>query len=307
MLLDRRLFLAVAAGAVGCGGPSEQASAPPEAAAGKMFEHPLGAQLYTVRSVLPEDPAKVLQDLAAIGYKEVEVLQLGYDELAPLVKDAGLQAVSMHLRPGVITGVWGPTEEKPPQATLETAIPWAKQHGVSYVVMPYLPAEQRPDSLDGFKALAEKLTTAAQAAKAAGLGFAYHNHAFEFQPMEGSTPLDTLMAASDPATVGLELDVFWVSIAGNDPVALLQKYAGRVPLTHLKDKAADAPTQFAEGAPKEAFKEVGHGVLDFPAILAACEQAGVAHYFVEQDQTPGDPLASLRQSYEYLHSVRLEG
>src|SRR5690606_12237154 len=123
--------------------------------------------------------------------------------------------------------------------------------------------------------------------------------------MEGSTPLDALMEYSDPATVGLELDVFWVSIAGNDPVAWLDKYTGRVPLTHLKDKAADAPTQFAEGPPKESFKEVGAGVLDLPAILRACGRAGVAHYFVEQDQTPGDPLASLKQSYEHLRSLRV--
>ena len=306
MLLDRRLFLTAAAGAVACGGPSVEPAAQTTAEP-RGFDRPLGAQLYTLRSVLPENPAKVLQDLAAIGYQEVEVLQAGYDELAPLVKGAGLRAVSMHLRPGVITGVWGPSEEKPPQASVEEAMAWAKGHGVSYVVMPYLPADQRPASLDGFKALADKLTAAAAVAKASGLGFAYHNHAFEFQPMEGSTPLDALMEASDPATVGLELDVFWVSIAGLDPAAWLDKYAGRVPLTHLKDKSADAPTQFAEGPPKEAFREVGGGVLDFPSILAACARAGVAHYFVEQDQTPGDPLASLRQSYQYLQSIDIRG
>jgi sugar phosphate isomerase/epimerase len=220
------------------------------------------------------------------------------------VKDAGLKPKSMHLRPGVITGVWGANDAKPEHADVAAAMDWAKGHGVDYVVMPYLPNEQRPDKLDGYKALAEKMTAAAEAAKAAGLGFAYHNHSFEFQPMDGSTPLDALMAGSDPATVGLELDVFWVSLAGNDPVELLQKYSGRVPLVHLKDKAPDAPQQFAEGPPKESFKEVGNGVLDFQAIRDACKAAGVAHYFVEQDQTAGDPLASLKQSYEHLRSLR---
>ncbi len=304
MQLDRRRFLAALALTAACAGPAEQA-AEEEPAQPETFDAPLGAQLYTLRSILPDDPAATLKALAAIGYEDVEVLQVGYDELAPLVLDAGLKPKSMHLRPGVITGVWGANEQKPAQTELSAAMDWAKGHGVDYVVMPYLPGDQRPETLDGFKSLAEKLTAAAQAAKAVGLGFAYHNHAFEFQPMEGSTPLDALMSASDAATVGLELDVFWVSLAGQQPVDWLQKYSGRVPLVHLKDKAADAPTQFAEGAPKEAFKEVGAGVLDFQAILKACVDAGVAHYFVEQDQTPGDPLASLEQSYKHLRSLHV--
>lgn len=303
MSVDRRQFLAALAMTAACGGPAEDPTEEP--AAVETFKAPLGAQLYTLRSVLPDNPAQVLKDLAAIGYEEAEVLQIGYDELAPLVKDAGLSPKSMHLRPGVITGVWGANDEKPEHADVAAAMDWAKGHGVDYVVMPYLPNEQRPDKLDGYKALGEKMTMAAQAAKAAGLGFAYHNHSFEFQPMEGSTPLDALMDGSDPATVGLELDVFWVSLAGHDPVELLRKYSGRVPLVHLKDKASDAPQQFAEGPPKESFKEVGNGVLDFQAILEACKAAGVAHYFVEQDQTPGDPLASLKQSYEHLRSLRV--
>lgn len=302
MHLDRRHFLTALAVTAACGGPAEQA-AEEEPAPARTFDAPLGAQLYTLRSILPDDPAATLKALAAIGYEEVEVLQAGYDELAPLVLDAGLKPKSMHLRPGVITGVWGPNDQKPAHTELSAAMDWAKGHGVDYVVMPYLPNDQRPDNLDGYKALAEKLTAAAQAAKAVGLGFAYHNHAFEFGPLEGSTPLDALMNESDAATVGLELDVFWVSIAGQQPTDWLRRYSGRVPLVHLKDKAADAPTQFAEGAPKEAFKEVGSGVLDFEAILKACTEAGVAHYFVEQDQTPGNPLASLEQSYKHLRSL----
>lgn len=286
-----------------CAGPAEEPVE--EADATDTFDAPLGVQLYTVRSVLPDNPAQVLQGLAAIGYEEAEVLQVGYDELAPLVQEAGLKPKAMHLRPGVITGVWGENDVKPEQTDLGAAMDWAKGHGVDFVVMPYLPNDQRPEQLDGYKALAEKMSAAAEAARGVGLGFAYHNHAFEFQPMEGSTPLDALMAGSDPSLVGLELDVFWVSLAGLDPVEMLKKYAGRVPLVHLKDKAADAPQQFAEGPPKESFKEVGNGVLDFQAILEACRAAGVAHYFVEQDQTPGDPLASLKQSYEHLRSLRV--
>lgn len=100
------------------------------------------------------------------------------------------------------------------------------------------------------------------------------------------------------------MDVFWVSVGGGDPVELLRRYAGRVPLIHLKDKAAGTPVQYNEAVAGTAFKEVGAGTLDFAAILRAASTAGVKHYFVEQDSTPGDPLASLRQSFDYLHGLK---
>lgn len=286
-----------------CGAAESPESEPAEPAP-IAFSRPLGAQLYTLRSVLPDDPAQTLKDLAALGYEEVEVLQNGYEDLRPLVEDAGLKAVSMHMVPAVLTGTWGDAN-KPTRTTVESVAELAAESGAGYLVMPYLGQADRGSDLDHYKSLGDKLNAAAETAKAAGLGFAYHNHAFEFEPMQGSTPLDAILESTDPALVGLELDVFWVSLAGHDPVATIERYSGRVPLMHLKDKAADAPTQFKEGAPKEAFKEVGSGVVDFPAVLAASEPAGVRHFFVEQDQTPGPPLDSLKKSIDYLRTVTL--
>ncbi len=305
MTLDRRQFLTSAgAGALAACSSGDQAEMQEGAEAIEpAFSKALGAQLYTLRFVLPDNPARTLKDLAAIGYTEVEVVQNGYPELAQPIRDAGLEAVSMHLYAGVVTGVMG--EAKPPQKTVEEAAEYAAGEGLSYLVMPYLPQNERGANLDHYKQLAAKLNSAGEIANSAGLGFAYHNHAFEFEPMEGSTPLDTLLSETDPALVQLELDVFWVSVAGLDPVAQIEKFAGRVPLTHLKDKAPEVPQQFKEGLGKEAFREVGAGALDFAAILEACERAGVKHYFVEQDQTPGDPLASLRQSYDHLRGLRV--
>lgn len=291
--------MSVSAACSGGGETETQSEAAPEGG----FSKPLGAQLYTLRDILPDDPAKILNDLAAIGYAEAEVLQRGFDNLGPLVREAGLEAASMHLQAQVITGVWGDAEP-PPQKTPEEAIEWAAAHGVNYVVMPYLPKEQRGTDVDHYKKLAEKLNAAGQLAKEAGLGFAYHNHAFEFEPMGDTTPLDALMDGTDSVLVELELDVFWVAVAGLDPVELLKKYAGRVPLVHLKDMAADTPQMFAESVPRTSFKEVGAGSMDFPAILTACEAAGVKHYFVEQDQTD-DPLASLTQSYNNLRGMEV--
>lgn len=303
MTLDRRQFLlgtgAASLAACSSGEETPALEEPPAAAA--TFSKPLGAQLYTLRFVLPDNPAQTLKDLAAIGYTEVEVLQNDYPAQAQMIRDAGLKAVSMHLFAGVVTGVMG--DANPPQKTVEEAAAYAKSEGLSYLVMPYLPQTERGATLDHYKQLAAKLNKAGEAAKAAGLGFAYHNHAFEFEPIDGSTPLDTILAETDPSLVQLELDVFWVSVAGQDPVEMLNKLAGRVPLTHLKDKAPDVAQQYKEGLGKEAFREVGNGSLDFAAILEACEGTGVQHYLVEQDQTPGDPLASLRQSYSHLRGL----
>jgi sugar phosphate isomerase/epimerase len=168
-------------------------------------------------------------------------------------------------------------------------------------VLPYIPPAQRGGA-DTFKHLAETLNTAGEKAKAAGLTLCYHNHAFEFEPLNGTTGLDMLMRETHKGLVSLELDIFWASVAGHDPVVLLKKYSGRVPLVHLKDKVSGIAVQYNENVPHEAFKEIGNGSIDIPAVLAAANKAGARHYFVEQDQTPGDPIDSLRESYKYLSS-----
>jgi sugar phosphate isomerase/epimerase len=178
----------------------------------------------------------------------------------------------------------------------------AKQHGVSYMVMAYIPQPDRGGP-DVIQRLADKMNEAAAVAHSAGLQFAYHNHAFEFQGEKGKRPIDIFLREFEKGKVGLEMDVFWVSVAGNDPIEMLRELKGRVPLVHLKDKAKDAPVMYAENVKRDAFKEVGNGSIDFPAVLKAAEAAGVKHYFVEQDQTPGDPVASLKTSYDNLRKM----
>ena len=275
--------------------PAPEAKAEPTPA---PFTRDLGAQLYTVRSVLPDNTEGTLQAIAEIGYKEVEILQTQIDTLPPLLAKVGLRPAGLHLNSALIL------DSADPAASLAEVLGKASDAAIRFVVMPYVPNEQR-GGLDVYRSLAEKLNKAGQAAKDAGLRLCYHNHAFEYEPMDGSTPLETLMTNCDPGLVALEIDVFWVSVAGHDPVEMLRGYAGRAPLVHLKDKSATTPQQFKEGLPAEYYKEVGNGVLDFPAILRAGQETGVEHYFVEQDQTPGDPVASLRQSYEYLRSLQI--
>jgi len=254
----------------------------------------IGVQLYTVRRVIPEKPLDTLKAIEALGYSECEATQDSLDKIWPSLKQTKLSAVSLHMN----SAIFSPGKEDQLQAAIDNA----KQRGFEYVVCPYRLPEER-EGLEGIRQLAARLNVAGEKSKAAGVRLCYHNHAFEFEPIEGTTPFETLLRETNPETVSLELDVFWVSVGGHDPVDIINHHSKRIPLLHLKDKALGTPVQYNQSVPRTAFKEVGSGVLDFPAILRAAGQAGVKHYFVEQDETPADPIASLRQSYEYLHRV----
>jgi sugar phosphate isomerase/epimerase len=254
----------------------------------------IGVQLYTVRGVLPEKPGETLRAIDAIGYREIEGTQGLLEKIVPALQGTRLKPVSLHLDSRAVTQ--GSEDE------LARVLDTVKKAGFAYAVMPYLPPPER-GGLDVIKKLADKLNIAGRKCRDAGLSLCYHNHAFEFEPMGGSTPFETLMTNTDPKLVALELDLFWVSVAGQDVPATLTKYKGRTPLVHLKDKAKDTPDRFNEAVDRAAFKEVGNGTLDWPRILTAADAAGVAHYFVEQDQTPADPVESLRQSFAFVSKL----
>jgi sugar phosphate isomerase/epimerase len=254
----------------------------------------LGVQLYTVRTVLPQKPQDTLNAIRAIGYQEVEATYAGLDGLWPMLQASGLKPVSIHLDSGSVT------QGKPDD--LSPIFDQLKKRGFQYAVFPYLPEPER-GGIDVIKAIAEKLNRAGEKCRVAGMSFCYHNHAFEFATEKGATLFQVMLEHTDPKLVAFELDVFWVSVAGLDPAEFLQKLAGRVPLLHLKDKAEGTAVMYKESVPPTAFKEVGSGVLDWPKVLRAAAAAKVAHYFVEQDQTPGDPVDSLRQSFGYLSKL----
>jgi len=250
----------------------------------------LGVQLYTVRDTIMQEPSKDLKAIADIGFQEVEVVYAMLDTIWPAIQETKLKAVSAHVDSAIF--MQGGSK-------LDDAFGVLKEKGFSFAVMPYVPPSER-GGLDVFKKLADMLNKSGEKAKAAGLTLCYHNHAFEFEPMGGTTGLELMLKETQKSLVSLELDIFWVSVAGHKPVEVMKKHADRIRLLHLKDKAADVPVQYNENVPKTAFKEVGHGTIDIPAVLAEAKKIGVKNYFVEQDQTPGDPLASLKQSFDYL-------
>lgn len=252
----------------------------------------IGCQLYTLRNVLPKSPLETLKALESLGYREVEAVGGGLDKIWEALKQTKLKPVSVHLDTALF-------QDK--IAALPAALDDMKAKGFRYVVCPYVPpGPQR--SVESMKKLGESLNKAGGMARRSGMMLCYHNHAFEFAPQGKTTILENLMAETDKKLVGLELDVMWAQVAGVPPAELLAKYAGRVPLVHLKNVAA-VEQRYDERVPREAFREVGNGTIDIAAVLRAARKSGVKHFFVEQDQTPGDPLASLKQSFEYLKGL----
>lgn len=256
----------------------------------------VGVQLYTVRNVILNDPAQVLNTIEEIGYREAELVWASIDKIWADLKKTKLKPVSIHMDSQLFSAG--------SKSQLEAALHKAKEHGFEYVVYPAVPRPDRQSGADFFKRMAQTLGEAGTQCRKLGMQFCYHNHAFDFQPLGSTAPLEILMNGTSPDVLALEADVFWVSVAGHDPVKFLNQYSGRIPMLHLKNKMEGMPVQFNENVPANAFREVGKGSLDVAAILRAAKKIGTKHFFVEQDQTLGNPLDSLRASYGYLSQLR---
>jgi sugar phosphate isomerase/epimerase len=245
----------------------------------------IGIQLYSLRRELARDFEGTLARIASIGYKEVEFA--GYfdrrpKEVRPILDRYRLSAPSAHVPIEVARQDWA------------GALAAANVVGHRYLVLPWLPPESRR-TLDDFKRLASECNRLGQEAKRAGLRLAYHNHDFEFAPLDGRLPYDVLLAETDPARVGLELDLFWITKGGQDPLKYFARYPGRFEMVHVKDSS---------GPPEHHQVNVGQGTIDFGRILGRCQQAGIRHLFVEHDD-PADPLVFARTSYDYLKRLEL--
>lgn len=283
MVITRRSFVKGAAGAV-FGGMSLAGSELLAARYVKGIER-VGLQLYTLRREMEKDFEGTLDKVAAIGFKEVEFA--GYfgrtpQQVKAALSRSGLSAPAAHVPLQSMRTDWSKTLES------------ANQMGHRYLVLAYLLPDERK-SLDDYKKLAELMSKAGEECKRAGLQFAYHNHDFEFESMQGGMPYDLLLKETDPKLVKMELDLYWIAKAGQEPAKYFAMYPGRFELFHVKDM---------DGTARKHFTEVGRGVIDFKQIFGQSKQSGVKHYFVEQDETPGSPFDSIKVSYDYLRQVR---
>lgn len=245
----------------------------------------IGIQLYTLRQELAQDPVRTLARVAEIGFREVEFA--GYPpgtptELRALLDRYGLRAPSSHVPLAALDRDW--------ERTLENAA----AIGQRYIVVAFVAPADR-GGLEDWKRLATRFTRAGETARRHGLSFCYHNHDFEFAQIDGLVPYDLLLAETDPRAVGFEMDLYWLTKGGRDPLEYFSRWPGRFPLVHVKDM---------DPTPRRGFTEVGKGIIDFRRVFRRAAQAGIRHYFYEQDETPGSPFESAKASYAYLRALR---
>jgi sugar phosphate isomerase/epimerase len=250
----------------------------------------LGVQLYTVREQASRDLPGALEAIRKIGYTEVETYWDIYGrsaaELRRIISDHGLKAPSGHFD----------------YDGLESKIDYAKSLGIDYVICPMLP-ERMWFTLDGYKQAADQFNLWGEKIHQAGMQFGFHNHNYEFRRFGAATGFETMMERSDPKLVCIEMDCYWIAEAGRDALQMFQQYGKRIQLLHLKDRKPGFPTSQVKDAAAEHFTEVGAGTIHWREILAAAENHGVEHFFVERDSGEVPAIESLRVSFENLQKL----
>ena len=286
-MLTRRRFAALSAAVAGATLAAPLKARASATRSGMEF----GVQIFMVRDRLqPADLPATLSLIHSIGYATIETYPLVYNrparELKALIEGIGLKAPSGHFD----------------YDTLEEHVDYAAELGVEYMICPML-ARPLWDSLDGFKQAAAHLNKAAAKARAAGLKFGYHPHNYEFRKLEGGRGFEVLMRELDPS-VKLELDVYWAIEAGEDPLALMQKYSERLALIHIKDrKPATGFTYSPFDEHAAHYTEAGSGTIDWKVMLGEARRLGVKQYFADQDGTDLTEEESLRRNWNYLSQL----
>ncbi len=302
---SRRDFLRVSAtGALGAFALSSFSNIPGEkevfdsmAADPKSFG--IGLQLYTIRDAMAKDVPGSLKKVSDIGYKYLELAGYAngkfYDyepaEFKKMVNDLGMEILSSH------------TQVEAEGITLDNAKKMADDHallGVKYCMQPWVVEEARK-TIASYQNMVSDWNKVGAIMKKNGIQFGYHNHNFEFDNVEGKIPyFDIMMAELDPDLVTMEIDLFWTTKAGQDPIEIFKKYPGRFQLFHMKDMFTKEAPFFTTNGVKD-FAPVGAGLIDFKKILAAKDIAGMKYMIVEQDRSKDNkPFDDIKTSITNL-------
>lgn len=280
MMMNRRSLM------LGAGGFAALACQPFALGAANAAQiRSIGLQLYTVRELFAADPVATLEKVAKVGYREVEYGGGGYDAmdhalLRSTMDRLGLKCPSLHVGYDALLDHF------------DASVAMAKTLGADTIVLPYMVDKHR--NADAWQAAITNFNRFAEQLKAVGLGFAYHNHDFEFTVKPGGVSLfDQLIKACDPALVKIELDLYWAAYAGEDVQALVRTLAGRIYSYHVKDMRAD-----------RSMTSVGSGTIDFASIFKLNDIAGVRHFYVENDQAPAPYLPDISKSFKTLRALR---
>jgi sugar phosphate isomerase/epimerase len=255
-------------------------------------KHEIGLQLYTLRNQVQKDLPGTIARIASTGYTDVETFGynagkyfgLSVSDFAAIFKQNNLTTPSGHYN---LFDYLGKGDEN----VLKTTVADSRAMKHDFFVIPYLTEDLRT-SLDDYKRLADRLNKAGEVVKDAGMKLAYHNHNFEFIDWGGGkTGYNILLTQTDPKLVNFEMDIYWVSKAGVDPIELIKANPGRFKMWHVKDMDSTASKDFTE---------VGTGVINYKEIFRYRKLSGMEHFFVEQDQIKIDPFDSIAKSLEYI-------
>ena len=249
---------------------------------------PFGLQLYTLRDDLPKDPKGVLKQVASYGYKQIEGYEgslglfwgMSNTDFKKYMDDLGMNFISSHCD-------YKKDFEK--KAAEAAAI------GMKYLMCPWLGPQK---SLDDFKRAAEDFNAKGEICKKNGIRFAYHNHDYSFQMLEGQLPQEVMMNMTDPSLVDYEMDIYWVVTAGQDPEAWMKKYKNRFRLCHVKDRTKGS-TEKADSC------TLGEGSINYSKILKTAKENGMEYYIVEQEKYAGTtPLKAAEADAAYMKKLK---
>ncbi|WP_331345568.1 TIM barrel protein [Cellvibrio sp. UBA7661] len=296
--MDRRQFI-TAMGVLGAA-----AALPiPAFASTKKHNYKFGFQLFSVNQDMNRDPISTLKAVAAMGYEDFEIFGFNGDQgtfygqkaaaFKTLLDDHNVTVSSGHFE-------FAPLLEKSDAALMrfvDQCIEGARTLNMKYITWPWLAPEQR--SIENYKALCEKLNRMGERVNSAGLGFAYHNHGFEFEDQGGQNGYDIILKETDPALVKLQMDLFWVMHSSkHSPKELVKAQPGRYVMWHIKDM--DKKTR--------DYTELGNGSIDYPSILPDPVAAGMEFYYLEQGgnfthsalQSAADSARYFKQNLQHL-------
>ena len=252
-----------------------------------VFAQEIGVELYSFRKQLPGNVPAMLEKISKMGIRELEggdSYGLPVDEFKSLLKNNNLKMISVSADFGQLA--------KNPQASVDLA----KTYGAKYVVVFWIPHTD-VFTIDDAKNAVTVFNTAGKLLKENGISLCYHAHGYEFGSYGEGTLFDYLAENFNPQYANFEMDVFWVKHPGQDPVALLEKYPGRFPLMHLKDRKTGTEGNQKGEADVESNVVLGSGDVGIAAIMKAAKKAGVKHYFIEDESSRSVEQVPLSLAY----------
>ena len=252
-----------------------------------------GLQLYSVRNDMTNNPKLTLKNLASYGYKHLE----GYEgskglfwgmsniDFKNYLSDLGMKMIASHC------------DETQDLEGFRKKCDQAAEIGVEYLICPSLSPRKE---LDTFKRHAERFNKNGEIAKSSGIKFAYHNHGYTFEKIEGVYPQDILMNGTDSNLVDYELDIYWMVVVGEDPIEWFNKYPNRFTHCHVKDALKTNKRSGFESC------TLGKGMIDFKTILSHGKKRGLKHYIVEQEAyQDSTPMEAARDNVAYMRNLKV--